>query len=115
MLRWSRDRKSVRSPKIARAVDHQVPDGADAVLEQLGLDFGKLKIPSRKETLEMLMPRGKLPMRDAVAATAGICTPPHRAVLVEVIVTRKALAALEDLADLLLAAGMRLSQQNRHL
>ncbi len=87
---------------------------ADAVLEQLGLDVGKLEIPGREETLETLMPRGKLVTRDAVAATAGICTPPHKAVLVDVIVTRQALATLEDLADLLQAAGMRHSKQERH-
>lgn len=82
----------------------------DAVLEQLGLDVGKLEIPSREETLETLMPKGKLVTRDAVAATAGICTPPHKAILVEVIVTRQALATLENLADLLQAAGTQLSQ-----
>ena len=78
---------------------------ADAFLEHLGLDVGKLEIPSREETLEALMPKGKLVTRDAVAATAGICTPPHKAVLVEVNVTRQALATLEDLADLLQAGG----------
>ncbi len=87
---------------------------SDAVLEQLGLDVGRLEIPDREETLETLMPKGKLVTRDAVAATAGICTPPHKAVLVEVIVTRQALATLERLADLLQAAGTQRSQRNRH-
>ena len=83
---------------------------ADAVLGQLGLDVGELEIPGRQETLETLMPKGKLVTRDAVAATAGICTPPHKAVLVEVVVTRQALATLEYLADLLQAAGTQLPQ-----
>lgn len=82
----------------------------DADLGQLGLDVGKLEIPGREETLEALMPQGKLVTRDAVAATAGICTPPHKAVLVEVIVTRQAFATLENLADLLQVAGMQLSE-----
>ncbi len=83
---------------------------ADAAQGQLGLDVGKLEIPGREETLETLLPKGKLITRDAVAATAGICTPPHKAVLVEVIVTRQALATLEILADLLQAAGTQLPQ-----
>ena len=87
---------------------------ADVVLEQLGRNVGKLEIPSREETLEALMPTGKLVTRDAVAATAGICTPPHKAVLTEMNVTRLAIATLEDLADLLQTAGMELSQRNRH-
>lgn len=82
-----------------------------AILEKLGLDIGGLEIPNREETLEMLMPEGKLVTRDAVAATAGICTPPHKAVLVEVIVTRQALETLENLADLLHEAGMQVSRQ----
>ncbi len=85
----------------------------DAVLEKLGLDVGKLEIPDREETLKTLMPQGKLVTRDAVAATAGICTPPHKAVLVEVIVTRQVLAKLESLADLLQTAGAQISQQTR--
>ena len=87
---------------------------ADVVLERLDLDIGKLELPSREETLEALMPKGKLVTRDAVAATAGFCTPPHKAVLVEVNVTRQALATLEDLADLLQTAGVEISQRNRH-
>ena len=83
----------------------------DAVLEKLGLDIGRLEIPNREETLEMLMPDGKLVTRDAVAATAGICTPPHKAVLVEVIVTRHVLATLENLANLLQATGTQISRQ----
>lgn len=88
---------------------------ADAILERLGLEIGKLEFPNRQEILETFMPKGKLVTRDAVAATAGICTPPHKAVLVDVMVTRQALATLGNLADLLQAAGTQLSQRSQRL
>lgn len=85
----------------------------DAVLAGLASDIAGLRIPTRDEIVEAFMPEEDVTTRDAVAATSGICTPPHKALLADVTAARTSLAALDELVTLLQKAGARFGQLDR--
>ena len=82
----------------------------DAVLAGIASDIASLRLPTRTETVKAFMPEEHVATHDAVAATSGICTPPHKALLADVTAVRTSLAVLEELVALLHKAGARCSQ-----
>ena len=79
----------------------------DAVLAGFASQIASLRIPTKAETVEAFMPEEDVITRDAVAATSGICTPPHMDLLADVTAARTSLAVLDELVALLRKAGSR--------
>ena len=88
-------------------------DSSDKFLKRLGGDLDKLRIFDRSDVFNALSPNGKFVSSDVLALGQGLWNPPHISVLVQVIVPRQALAAVENLAKLARQAGSHLSRMQR--
>ena len=105
-----RELDAARSRAVAVIGSRTPPD---AVLAQFASDIAGLRIPTRAEIVEAFMPEEDITTRDAVAATSGICTPPHKDLLADVTAARTSLAVLEEFVAHLQKAGARFDHLNR--
>ncbi len=105
-----RELETARSRALAVIGSRTPPD---AVLAALASDIASLSLPTRTEIVGTFMPEEDVTTRDAVAATSGICTPPHKALLADVTAARTSLAVLEELVALLQKVSARFGQLDR--
>jgi len=75
---------------------------SDKFLNRLADELDGLSISGRNQLIDVLRRRGKLFTRDSLALSQGFWTPPHVAVLSEVLAVRHALGTVAKLANRLM-------------
>ena len=86
---------------------------SDNFLNRLAEELDGLSIASRQQIISVQRPSGKLFTRDTLALSQGFWTPPHVAVLSEVLMVRHTLESAAKLSTLARQAGSHLSRRQR--
>ena len=96
---------------ISSILETTTVDFSDGFLSRLAEELDGLSMLDRKEIVTLLRPRGSFMTRDTLALGQGTWTPPHVAVLSEVLAVGHALGTVANLAQLARKAGSHLSRR----
>ena len=82
----------------------------DGFLERIWSQLDKMRLEGRNGIQRALVPSGKVMTRDTTALGQGTRTPPHLAILLDVLTVDEVLARTEELAVLTAQAGRHMSR-----
>lgn len=102
-----------QKPTVSSILETARAGFSDNFLNRLAEELDGLSIASRQQVISVQRPSGKLFTRDTLALSQGFWTPPHVAVLSEVLMVRHTLESVAKLSMLARQAGSHLSRQQR--
>ena len=105
----------IQKSTISSVLETATAGTSDGFLNRLADELDSLSIANRKQIISVQRPSGSFMTRDTLALGQGTWTPPHVAVLSEVLAIRHALEKTAQLAKLARQAGSHLSRRQSRL